>query len=708
MINANQLSTELRMMPDQALQRMAMMYKNDPYILPMVISEDMARKKMRQAAQAQATQPQPKVADQAIAAMGTPPAPGIAALQAPNMESMTDGGIAGYAEGGVADTAEDAFSRGGMFDFTQRSEPVVRMAGGGVPGYAAGARIRDFESLIRGEAERQGIDPDLALRLFATESGGDPEAVSRKGAVGLGQLMPEAAKEMGLTLEERKDPIKNVQASVGYLKRQLDKYGSYDKALAAYNFGPGNLDKHLAKNEGQLNVIGLPKETANYLTKILPMGSAQAADQKKTALDVVSERQKAEPDQPWHKRLTEAMKSGEAQRQAMLGIADLPYAAVGSLSDIGAMALRPFGYKVEKPVMGSAWLKEKAEQLGIREPESQDQVLRGIRGGAETVATLATPLRAPAARANTAEQIARAKAADEAALAAQAKVEAPRIEGPMTPRLPAPGATAEQQQAGLAALEADRVRRAQRAQEAMRADVEAAQAAKAEAVASKVSPVEAAAKTPKVQTAVRTAEAGRLGEEAAKLVPPSVPKTPPAAVVPPDLTDKEKDKVVDAAKSAVKDPSKAEGWTNDDWLNFGFALLANRSPYFMEAVGMAGLKTLAAKQEKAKLLEESEYRKAQMAKLKAEAAYITDTKAKSELYNRATRLAQAQINALKANPQSYGLTPEQVEEQSSAIIRRIYNDLLQQEGMAGETVATAPAKGGIPSTPPPGAVKKIG
>lgn len=138
MLNVNQLTEQLRMMPDQALQRMAQMYKNDPYILPMLISEDTARKKLRQAAQAQAAQPQPKVVDQAVAAMGTPPqpAPGIAALQAPNMERMADGGIAGYAEGGVADTAEDAFSRGGMFDFSQRSEPVVRMAGGGVPGYA--------------------------------------------------------------------------------------------------------------------------------------------------------------------------------------------------------------------------------------------------------------------------------------------------------------------------------------------------------------------------------------------------------------------------------------------------------------------------------------------------------------------------------------------------------------------------------------------
>jgi hypothetical protein len=48
-----QITTQLRMLPDQALQRVAMMYKQDPYILPLVVSEDMARKKMRAAAQAQ-------------------------------------------------------------------------------------------------------------------------------------------------------------------------------------------------------------------------------------------------------------------------------------------------------------------------------------------------------------------------------------------------------------------------------------------------------------------------------------------------------------------------------------------------------------------------------------------------------------------------------------------------------------------------------
>lgn len=155
MINVNQLTSQLRMMPDQALQRMAMMYKNDPYILPMVISEDTARKKMRAAAQAQMAQPQPKVADQAIMAMA-PQEAGIAQLPAPNMQNMADGGIAGQADD---------------MEFAERSEPVVRMAGGGVPGYQAGGQPTGITA--RGQAV--GVTPYGGIyggeRLLPTTTG---------------------------------------------------------------------------------------------------------------------------------------------------------------------------------------------------------------------------------------------------------------------------------------------------------------------------------------------------------------------------------------------------------------------------------------------------------------------------------------------------------------------------------------------------------
>lgn len=151
--NINQLTAQLRMMPDQALQRFAQLHKNDPYILPMVVAEDAARKEMRQAAQAQMAQmaqAQPKVVDQALMRMGPQPqaAPGLAALQAPNMETMSDGGIAGYADGGdvvMSPGSTPSYQRTdmspGMLDFAQRSEPVVRMSDGGVARYQVGGQL---------------------------------------------------------------------------------------------------------------------------------------------------------------------------------------------------------------------------------------------------------------------------------------------------------------------------------------------------------------------------------------------------------------------------------------------------------------------------------------------------------------------------------------------------------------------------------------
>ena len=124
------ISDNLAMMKDPALQQFAQMHKNDPYMVSLALSESNRRKKIRTAAQGQAgATPQPKVVDAAIQGMRPAPPPmmaqqqlpenqGIAQIPAPNMRTLADGGIAGYDEDG------------GMSDFAQRSEPVVRMSGG--------------------------------------------------------------------------------------------------------------------------------------------------------------------------------------------------------------------------------------------------------------------------------------------------------------------------------------------------------------------------------------------------------------------------------------------------------------------------------------------------------------------------------------------------------------------------------------------------
>jgi hypothetical protein len=137
MIDVNQITSTLRGMPDQQLQQYAMMHKGDPYILSLAVSESNQRKQMRTAAQGQGGgQQMPKVADSAIAGMTQQQLPenqGIAQIPTPNMQRMADGGIAGYEDDqeGMA-----TGGMGGMFNFAQQSEPVVRMAEGGhIPRY---------------------------------------------------------------------------------------------------------------------------------------------------------------------------------------------------------------------------------------------------------------------------------------------------------------------------------------------------------------------------------------------------------------------------------------------------------------------------------------------------------------------------------------------------------------------------------------------
>jgi ribosomal protein S16 len=133
-IDQRDVSSTLRFMDDRALQQYAAMHKNDPYIFPLAFQESQNRQKLRMNQQAQAgAQPQPKVADAALAQMAPPqaqPMPeaqGIGALPAPNMQFAAEGGILGY---------DDA-------DLAERSEPVVMMAEGGVARYQVGGPTFD-------------------------------------------------------------------------------------------------------------------------------------------------------------------------------------------------------------------------------------------------------------------------------------------------------------------------------------------------------------------------------------------------------------------------------------------------------------------------------------------------------------------------------------------------------------------------------------
>lgn len=101
----------------------------------------------------------------------------------------------------------------------------------------------DIPTAIAAASDRHGIDADLLYSVIRAESDFNPHAISRKGARGLMQLMPETAGKLGVT--NAFDTAANVEAGTKYLRELLDRY-HYDlaKALAAYNAGPARVDQY--------------------------------------------------------------------------------------------------------------------------------------------------------------------------------------------------------------------------------------------------------------------------------------------------------------------------------------------------------------------------------------------------------------------------------------------------------------------------------
>ena len=118
---------------------------------------------------------------------------------------------------------------------------------------------QNIDKLIDQVAEKVCLAPELIRSVVATESDYRTDAVSPVGAQGLMQLMPATANELGVV--DSFNPQENLLGGSRYLKQLLDKYdGDLDHALAAYNWGQGNVDRHgLGK---------MPTETRHYLAKV--------------------------------------------------------------------------------------------------------------------------------------------------------------------------------------------------------------------------------------------------------------------------------------------------------------------------------------------------------------------------------------------------------------------------------------------------------
>jgi hypothetical protein len=158
----------------------------------------------------------------------------------------------------------------------------------------------DLRAAATEAARRNNLDPDLFLRLIQQESGFQPHVTSSAGAYGPAQLMPGTAADLGV---DPRDPLQNLEGGARYLRQQMDTFGDPRLALAAYNAGPGAVQKY----------GGVPpyKETQNYVASILggPGGGNVTRSSKGTTGMGLLDMQAQQP-QTFGQKIGEGLRSG--------------------------------------------------------------------------------------------------------------------------------------------------------------------------------------------------------------------------------------------------------------------------------------------------------------------------------------------------------------------------------------------------------------
>lgn len=134
--------------------------------------------------------------------------------------------------------------------------------------FSQNSRSTAYNNEIASASQRFGVDSALIKGIIEAESNFNPKAGSSAGAQGLMQLMPGTAR--GLGVSNPYDPAQNIAGGTQYISGQLKKYGNIELALAAYNWGPGNVDRAIKRYGKSWTAIKpyAPKETQNYVGKV--------------------------------------------------------------------------------------------------------------------------------------------------------------------------------------------------------------------------------------------------------------------------------------------------------------------------------------------------------------------------------------------------------------------------------------------------------
>lgn len=271
-------------------QQYAAQHKNDPAVIAVALNVNnilsaAERSKAMQAGMGAKT----TVVDQEIAGMALPEDQGIARLPTPNIQRMADGGIAGY--------GDDANESTSMFDFSQRSEPVMRMAEGGMK-KMSGAEL--FETALKMEGITDPAEIAFLKSIHGQESGGKAtEKTSNRGAAGPMQVMPATFKAVADPDMDISKPLDNMRAGIRY-GRQGFAAAKGDPVLAGayYYGGPGGMKKAMEgvavsdpKNPKAPTTIGYGQSIAQRMAALLPIGTAQAEEKKPYKGETATDRQ---------------------------------------------------------------------------------------------------------------------------------------------------------------------------------------------------------------------------------------------------------------------------------------------------------------------------------------------------------------------------------------------------------------------------------